>query len=181
MPLWLIIAFAIFSAVIVFAIVSLNKKGQKQHVKAAISSYILFTLIFLVIWIFAFSVPPYITLLAMLAVFISCFCGYYLNLYNRSMVFDRYLHAYGSFSFALFVYCLIKNVFETGGSKAFQSLFVFTVGMTVGGAFELVEAAIDAKSGAGAQRGLKDTNTDMIGNLIGSLLAGVFAYFLLFS
>ena len=181
MPIWLIIAFAVFSAVILYAIVALNKKGQKQSVKAAISSYILFALIFFAIWIFAFSVPPYITLLAMLAVFIHCFCGYYLNLYNRSQVFDRYLHAYGSFAFALLVYCLIKNLFEAGGSRAFQSLFVFTVGMTLGAIFELVEAAIDAKSGAGAQRGLKDTNTDMIGNLIGSLVAGIFAYFFLFS
>ena len=180
MPIWLIIVFAVFSAFVLYAAVALNKKGQKQPAKAALSAYIVFTLAFLVIWIFAFSVPPYITLLAMLAVFINCFCGYYLDLYNRSKVFDRYLHAYGSFSFALFVYCLIKNLFETGGSRAFQSLFVFAVGMTLGELFELIEASIDKKKGTNAQRGLKDTDTDMMGNLIGSLLASVFAYFFLF-
>ena len=180
MPTWLIIAFAVFSAFVLYGIVALNKKQQKQSVKASTVSYIFFTLLFLAIWIFAFSVPSYVILLSMLAVFIHCFCGYYVNLYNRSQVFDRYLHAFGSFAFSLFVYCLIRNLFEVGGSKAFQSLFVFAVGMALGEIFELVEAAIDAKSGAGAQRGLKDTDTDMLGNLIGSLLAGVFAYFLLF-
>ncbi len=181
MPVWIIIAFAVFSALVLYAAAALNKKGQKQPAKAALSAYLTFTLLFLIIWIFSFSVPSYIILLAMAAVFINCFCGYYLDLYNRSKVFDRYLHAYGSFSFALFVYCLIQNLFETGGSKSYQSLFVFAVGMTLGEIFELIEAAIDQKKGANAQRGLKDTDTDMLGNLIGSLLAGVFAYFFLFS
>ncbi|HWR21967.1 MAG TPA: hypothetical protein VN366_00690 [Feifaniaceae bacterium] len=181
MPVWLILAFAVFSGFIIYAIVALNKKGRKQPAKAVLSAYIVFALVYLVIWIFAFSVPPYVILLAMLAVFIDCFFGYYLNWYNRSKVFDRYLHAYGAFSFALLTYCLIKNLFEAGGSRAFRSLFVFAAGMALGAVFELVEAAVDQKSGAGAQRGLKDTNTDMLGNLIGSALAGLFAYCFLFS
>lgn len=181
MPVWLIIAFVVFSAFVLYGFGALTKKQKKQSAKATIVSYVFFTLIFLAIWIFAFSVPPYVILLSIVAVFIHCFCGYYMDLYNRSQVFDRYLHAFGSFAFSLLIYCLIQNLFETGGSRAFQSLFVFSVGMTLGVVFELLEAAIDAKSNAGAQRGLQDTNADMLGNLIGCLLAGIFAFFFFFS
>ncbi len=88
-------------------------------------------------------------------------------------MFDRYLHTYGSFSFALLAYSLVLNLFVTGGSKAYQSLFVFTIGMALGAIFELIEARSDWKKGSNNQRGLQDTNMDMLGDLIGSLLAGV--------
>lgn len=185
MPIWMLIVFLAFSAVVLYAAGALHKKGGKQSAKACIASYVMFTLIFLVIWIFSFSVPPYILLLAMLAVFVSCFFGYYFNWYNRSIVFDRYLHAYGSLSFALLAFSMVQNLFETGGSRAFQGLFVVTLGMAIGAAFELVEAAIDVKKrqkgqpGPDAQRGLADTDFDLVGNCIGSLVAGVFAFFVL--
>lgn len=185
MPIWMLIVFLAFSAIVLYAAGALHKKGGKQPAKACIASYVSFTLIFLAIWIFSFSIPAYIILLAMLAVFVSCFFGYYFNWYNRSIIFDRYLHAYGSFSFALLTFCMVQNLFETGGSRAFQALFVVTMGMAVGAAFELVEAAIDTKKhkkgqpGPDAQRGLQDTNLDLVGNCIGSLVAGVFAFFVL--
>lgn len=176
MPIWLIVIFAVFSAASLYAVSALNKKQRKFPAQAALSSYIAFSLIFLSIWILHFLVPPYVVLLAMLAVFINCFFGYYLDWFNRSMVFDRYLHAYGSFSFALLAYSLIQNLFETGGSKTFQSLFVFTTGMALGAIFELIEARSDYKKGTNNQRGLQDTDMDLLGDLIGSMVAGVFAY-----
>lgn len=185
MPIWMLIVFLAFSAVVLYAAGALHKKGGKQPAKACIASYVSFTLIFLAVWIFSFSVPAYILLLAMLAVLISCLFGYYFNWYNRSIVFDRYLHAYGSFSFALLAFSMVQSLFETGGSRAFQTLFVVTLGMAIGAVFELVEAAIDAKKhkkgqpGPDAQRGLADTDFDLIGNCIGSLAAGVFAVFVL--
>ena len=176
MPIWMIVIFAAFSAASLYAVSALNRKQLKFPAQAALSSYIIFSLIFLSIWILHFLVPPYVVLLAMLAVFINCFFGYYLDWFSRSKVFDRYLHAFGSFSFALLAYSLIQNLFETGGSKTFQSLVVFTTGMALGAMFELIEAREDYKKGTNNQRGLQDTNMDLLGDLTGSLLAGVFAY-----
>ncbi len=175
----MIVIFAVFSAVSLYTVSALNKKQRKYPAQAALSSYIVYSVVFLCIWILDFPVPPYIVLLAMLAVFINCFFGHYLDWFNRSKVFDRYLHAYGSFSFALLAYSLIQNLFEAGGSETFQSLFVFATGMTLGAVFELIEAREDYKKGTNNQRGLQDTNMDLLGDLIGSLLAGVFAFFFL--
>lgn len=175
-PIWLIVVFVVFSAISLYAVSALNRKQRKFPAQAALSSYIVFSLVFLCIWIFHFTIPAYIVLLAMLAIFINCFFGHYLDWFNRSKVFDRYLHTYSSFSFALLAYCLVLNLFVTGGSKAYQSLFVFTIGMALGAIFELIEARSDSKKGTNNQRGLQDTNMDLLGDLIGSLLAGVFAY-----
>ena len=179
MPLWLVLIFIVFTLLLLYAATDLFKKGKKTLAKAVLSVYIFYAIAFFAVRIFALSVPPYILLLTMLGVFVICFFGYYREWFNRSKVFDRYLHAFVPFSFALFVYCIIQNLFLTGGSRAYQSLFVFTIGISLGTFNELLEAGIDAKSNANNQRGLKDTNMDLLGDLIGSLLAGVFAYFFL--
>jgi len=51
--------------------------------------------------------------------------------------------------------------------------------MALGAVFELIEAAADAKNGTNNQRGLQDTNMDILGDLIGSLLAAVIVYLFL--
>ncbi len=179
MPLWLIILFIVFSLLLIYAAADLFKKGKKQFEKAVVSSYISYALIFAAVWIFRLSIPPYLIFLTMLSIFIVAFFGYYRAWFNRSKVFDRYVHVLTPFSFALFAYCVIQNLFLTGGSKAFQSLFIFTIGTSLAILNELLEAAIDARSNANNQRGLKDTNTDLLSSFIGSLLAGVFSYLFL--
>ncbi len=71
------------------------------------STYISYSLAFFAIWIFKLTVPSYLILLTMLAVLLACFVGDYLGYYMRSKTFDRFLHVYGSFSFALFTYCIL--------------------------------------------------------------------------
>ncbi|MEL7608117.1 MAG: hypothetical protein AAGU74_01265 [Bacillota bacterium] len=180
MPLWIAIPFLLFSVPLIFAIVIQYRNKNKHSAKSILNAYVLYTIVLLVIWIFDLRVPPFIVLLAMLAVFINCFFGFHLAWFNRSKVFDRYLHAFTSFSMALLTYCLIENSFVSGGSNAFRALFVFTIGMTLGAVFELLEAAHDVKSDIKDQKGLKDTNMDLLADFIGSLLAGVSAYLFLF-
>ena len=179
MPLWLVLIFIVFTLLSLSAAAASLRKGQKQFGRAALWACISYALIFSAIWIFGLSIPSYVIFLTMLSVFIVSFFGYHLAWFNRSKVFDRYLHVLTPFAFALLVYCVIRNLFLTGGSRAYQSLFVFTIGMTLGILNELFEAAMDAKSDTNNQRGLKDTNMDLLGDLIGSLLAGAFAYFVL--
>ena len=180
MPLWMIIIFALFSVLIIYAIAKLFGRENKRFAYSSLTIYITFTLVFLAIWIFHLKVPYYIILLTMLSLFMTCFLGLHMEWFSRSKVFDRYVHAITSFSVALLVYSLIENLFTAGGSNAFKSLFVFTIGMTDGALFELIEAAHDSKSNIKDQKGLKDTNMDLLADLIGSLLAGVFAYIFLF-
>lgn len=176
MPIWVVVCYVIVSAGCIFAIAGLYEKRKKQIAKSALSAYLSYTLVFLAIWIFKLTVPSYLILLTMLAVVLACFFGDYLGYYTRSKTFDCYLHVYGSFSFALFTYCLLDDVMEVGGSKIFLALSVFLIGNTLGALFELIEAGHDARNKIKSQKGLRDTDMDMLSNLIGSVLAGVFAY-----
>jgi len=176
MPVWIVVSYLIVSACCVFSVARLYRRQRKGSALSALSAYLSYTLAFLAIWIFGLIVPSYLILLTMLTVLLACAVGDYLGYYERSKIFDRYLHAYGSFSFALFSYCVLDDLTQVGGSKIFRALCVFLIGNTLGALFELIEARHDTKSKVKSQKGLKDTDMDMLSNMIGSVLAGVFAY-----
>jgi len=122
----------------------------------------------------------YILILIIITLFGHSFIGNYLNLYNKSQHFDRYLHLFGSFSNALFIFSIITNIINpTVSSKLYSALFVISLGISSGVFFEILEFSQDSTANTNHQKGLKDTNLDLIYNIIGSLIAGVFAYFLL--
>lgn len=177
MPIWIVICYLAVSAGCLFSVAGLYRKRKKQNAKAALSAYLSYTVVFLAIWIFMLTVPSYLLLLTMLVVLLACFFGDYLEYYTQSKTFDRYLHVFGSFSFALFTYGVLDDLVEVGGSKTFLALCVFLIGNTLGALFELIEAHHDTKNKVKSQKGLKDTDMDMLSNLIGSVLAGAFAYF----
>lgn len=187
MPVWLIICYGIVSALCIFSTVKLFQSKKKEYAKSALAVYIFYTAIFLAVWFLKIAVPPYLLLLTMLTVLGACFFGHYLDLYTKSKTFDRYLHGFGSFSFALLTYSILVHYIEAGGSLLFRALFVFLVGNTLGVFFELIEMRHDKKTTQKrrekpknaelSQKGLMDTDMDMLFNLFGSALAAIFAYF----
>ncbi|MGI5849346.1 MAG: hypothetical protein ACOX8Q_04695 [Christensenellales bacterium] len=120
-------------------------------------------------------------LLAIIAQFIFVFFGYYLKLFERSKTFDRYVHAYSSFSYSLLAYSTLSNLIDMRASKVLTALFIVTLGISLGVFTEIAEFLSDKrkKLGANLQKGLVDTNFDLIFDSLGSLAAGVFAYFVM--
>ena len=151
------------------------------YLQAVLTAFILLFLYILSELIFDIGVPKLILLSVMASVFIQTFFGYYLDLFMRSKVFDRYLHAFGTFSFALFFYSLLNIMLSPSISpRIFISIFVFTLGMTVGAAFEIIEFVMDKIKHTKMQKNLKDTDFDMIFDSIGSLLAAAVAYIFMY-
>ncbi|KAF5072959.1 hypothetical protein DSECCO2_196660 [anaerobic digester metagenome] len=179
MPLWIIISYSIITALCIFSVIKLFARGDIPYAKEALSTYIFYTIFFVAIWIFQIEIPTYILLLTMLTILFACFLGHYLGGYTKSRTFDRYLHAFGSFSFALVTYCTLDNFISTGSSILFQAIFIFCAGNTLGVFFELIEMCHDVskKDEPKTQKGLRDTDMDMLCNLIGSTLAAVFSFF----
>lgn len=177
MPSWITIAYILISVPVLLATVKLYKGEKKQYAKASLASFIGYSLVFLIVWIFMLPVPSSVLFLTMLTAFFSSYFGYYRAMYTRSKTFDRYVHALGAFSLSLLAYCMIRIFLTAGGSRFFQALFIFTIGGTVGAAFELLEALHDIKSDVKYQRGLKDTNMDILFDLIGSCFSAVLAYY----
>lgn len=175
---WINVTFGILTVFCVFAIYQLFKEGKKPYAKAAISTYGVFAVLFLVIGIFKVNIPPYTLILGMLTIFGACFLGHYLGGYTKSRTFDRYLHAFGSFSFSLLIYFFMEHFITTGGSLLFRAIVVFLMGNTLGVFFELIEMYHDVKKKKEpkSQKGLRDTDMDMLFNLMGAFLAGVGFY-----
>ena len=155
-------------------------KQKKQYANSVLLTYIFFTLVFVAIWMFKLTVPPFIILLSMLAVLFTCFFGYYLEYFLGSKTFDRFLHAFGSFSFAQLSFCILDDFIDTNSSKIFRSAFIFLLGNTLGIIIELIEAKLDTKADIKNQKGLKDTNMDLLFDMIGSVFASIVTYFWLF-
>ena len=175
-----IIVFIVFSLAEIWISIRFAMLKKRMYLQAVLT---MFTLVFLYILsdlIFNIGVPKLILTSVMVSIFIQTYCGYYLDLFMRSKIFDRYLHAFGTFSFALFFYSILGIMIRPSVSpKLFVSIFIFTLGMTVGVFFEIIEFILDKIKHTKMQKNLKDTNFDIIFDIIGSLLAAAIGYFLL--
>ncbi len=178
---WLtIISFIVFLSILIPCIVKLYRQKETVRAKATASTCVFYTLLFISIFLFQIKVPYWAILLTMIAAFVSGFCGQYLRMYYRSTVFDRYLHGFGAFSFSLLFFYLLDHFLEMGGSPLFLAVFVFLLGNTLGVIFELLEFSHDMKPAntSKSQHGLKDTDTDMLFNLFGAMIAAALIYFI---
>ena len=102
--------------------------------------------------------------------------GDYLNLYNTSPHYDKILHIIGGFSFSLLAFSLIKKLIDLKlNSKPFIFILVVSLGIALGSLFEIAEFTEDFFLGMNNQKGLMDTNIDMIFNTLGAILAGIFS------
>jgi hypothetical protein len=174
------IVYALFIIAQVFVAYRYIRTGNKMYIKSLLVTNILFALYVAADEVFGIGVPYLIRCLTIVALFIHTFFGYFKDLYTRSQTFDRYLHVYGSFAYALFFYSLISLVFQASVSpKVFAAIMVAFTGMAAGGIFETIEFFIDKKMPVKTQRGLKDTDVDLICDAIGSAAAGIAAWLFL--
>lgn len=178
---WLTIGlFAVFLGVLISCTIKLYRGRKADRAKAALSTCVFYAILLICIFLFRLEAPYWAILLAMATAFISGFWGQYLGMYYRSIVFDRYLHAFGTFSFSLLFFYLLNHLLIISGSRLFFAVFVFLLGNTLGVLFELLEFSRDSKSTSKnkAQHGLKDTDMDMVYNLFGALGAALLIYFI---
>lgn len=175
------IAFGLLTAAEIFIVCHFARTKETALIKAVIPSYLLFALVFILVAVFALRIQPAMWLLAMAALFLHTFVGYYLRLYEKSQVFDRYNHAYASFAYALLGYNMLTAIFGAAEPKLLAAVLVFTLGVTLGVFVEIFEFMSDlrGKTGVKMQKSLQDTNYDLIFDVMGSFVAAVFAYFVL--
>jgi hypothetical protein len=177
--LWIIILLLLTSQL--FLIIKFVKEKNRYYLGSVIwclSLLILLLLISAVLqWV---KIPEYVLILIMATLFIHNYIGYYKNQYNESKMFDRLLHCLGSFSFALLFYYIIIDLTKAQTGKIFMMIFVFVLGIALGTLFELLEYFKDKKNSIKAQKGLNDTNVDLLCDVIGSAFAAaVYCFFII--
>lgn len=118
----------------------------------------------------------YIRLVMMITLFSDAFFGYILNLYEQSFVFDKILHVFGSYSFSLFGYALVMRFQrEHPINKPVKFVLAMCIGLSLGTFYEILEFIGDNISHPNPpnQPSLLDTDMDLIGDLIGAVIASI--------
>lgn len=122
-----------------------------------------------------FKLKNYIKILFVITVLLHNIFGQYFNLYTTTKWFDKALHVFGTFSFALLFYSIL-NI--RGGMLCKSIIYTFiiitAIGISVGVFLENIEFIIDVVLKTENQHGLKDVNLDLIFNVIGAVCASVF-------
>ena len=125
----------------------------------------------------AFKIENYIKALVITTCILHNSFGQYLNLYRTTIWFDKILHVFGTFSFALFCYSVLNlSVDFFSESKIFTFIVIMSLGITVGAILENFEFFMDIVFKTNNQHGNIDTNLDLILNTVGAMLAGLFIH-----
>lgn len=173
----LLIYLIIFSTLEFFLLSKFIARKENTASKSAIVSLIFLWLVFIVAYIFKFNIPNAAYILVIISSIMDSYFGYYLKLYYKTKRYDWIQHMLGAFAFAVFFYFLFSNLFEYGGSRMFQAFYVLLLGVFYGTVYEIIEFINDLNNEEKMQRGLRDTNFDMVFNIIGSFAAAILARF----
>lgn len=176
----LMVITVIFSIIIFSICISIVIKKKYNLLTENIVNYIFYLSFLFTQYKLKIQVNAYIIMLILITIVGNNLIGIYLNLYNRSKHFDRFLHAFGSFSFSLFYYSILDKVsIHITSPKYYVAIFVATIGISLGCLYEIFEFILDSMTNSKNQHGLTDTNFDLISDVIGSIIAGI-ASFLIF-
>jgi len=171
----------IFSIVILFTSITFFNKKKYDFLIENIVIYISYLIFLIIQYNLKFHVGIFIILLVLITITGNSLIGNYLNVYNTSKYYDRFLHALGAFSFSLFCYSILtKTTTLTIHPKFYVSIFVASIGISLGCIYEIYEFISDSTIKSNNQHGLKDTNFDLISDVIGSIIAGIVSMLIFF-
>ncbi len=157
------------------------KMRERALMKAVITPLLLYAAFFISAHFLHLRIPAAVMIFTILSVFSHTFLGFFLRLYGRSKTFDRFGHALGSFAFSQAAYFTLTSLFSEAIPKLFAAIVILALGVTLGVFVEIIEFVLDSrkKKELRLQKGLEDTDFDLIADVIGSSAAGAFASLLL--
>jgi hypothetical protein len=176
---FLILSLLIYSLIEMLILRAFIRKKEKEALTSTAVSFVFVWAVLIASFLFDFAMPDFTFIFLIFFLLIHSYFGYDRKWYDKSKKFDRIAHVIGSFSSALFFYYFFSHFFLYGGSKAFRAFYVLLIGISIGVIYELTEFVSDLKHSKKMQRGLRDTDIDMVSDLIGSFGAAVFAFFIL--
>jgi hypothetical protein len=177
MPVLVWAAYIILTLVEAYIVFRLARQKETALIKSIVPPFLLFTAYMLIAHFARLRLPDIVMILAMLSLFVHTFIGFYLRRYGKSRKFDRYGHAFGCFAYSLLAYFTLTSLFSEAIPPALAGIIIGSLGVTLGVFIEIIEFAMDSRKNVDIklQKGLRDTNFDLISDIIGSALAGVFA------
>lgn len=177
-----LILFVLYTLAVVAGVVAMAVKKRKKYLPELLTVYFMLAGYVLAEAFGWLHTPPVVIALVFVCVLTHTLVGEFGGLYHSSTVFDRWLHLAGAFTFALFLYAIINHTLRPPAlPRGYLFVTVACVGTAAGSLFELAEffrdLATQKKRRLPSQHGLKDTDTDLLFNTAGALLAGAAALF----
>lgn len=106
----------------------------------------------------------------------NSFLGEYLDLFNKPYNLDKLYHIFGTFSFTIFIYTILEiKAGLQNLKKSFKFVFILLLGTFLGTIYEILEFLSDYFFETANQNGLVDTDVDMICDILGAVVAGIYA------
>ncbi|MCX7710700.1 MAG: hypothetical protein N2484_12740 [Clostridia bacterium] len=122
-----------------------------------------------------FQLENQLRLFIMVSAVLNSFFGEYMGLYYSTPYHDKILHMVGTFAFALAIYSVMNKIIAaTPVSRLYIFILLVSLGALVGVVMELMEYFSDVLFKTYNQFGLVDTNVDMIYDMLGGILAGLY-------
>ncbi len=118
----------------------------------------------------------YVRALIVITVVADSYAGGYLGYYMTSQIFDKALHLFGTYSFAMFFYILLAQlIIRQPVNRLFTCLFIICLGISLGVVYELLEFAVDTinKPLIPGQASLVDTDLDLLADTVGAVIAAI--------
>lgn len=121
------------------------------------------------------TIKNFIRISVIISLLANSFLGDYMHLYDKTVYFDKLLHVFGTFSFSVFLFSIAeKEGYFKCISKFMIFMFVLLLGSFIGTVFEIGEYIADVVLKTVNQGSLADNNIDMICNIAGAALGGIF-------
>jgi hypothetical protein len=170
-------AFIVLAAVEGYIIYRFARMGERVLIKAVVPLFFLYAVFFLAAHFFRLRIPEAVMIFTMLSIFSHTFLGFFLRFCEKAKPFDRCNHAFGSFAYSQAVYFTLTSLFSEAIPDLFAAIIIGSLGVTLGVFVEIIEFFLDSrkKKGLQFQKDLRDSNLDLIADVIGSAAAGAFA------
>ncbi|SDM79037.1 hypothetical protein [Acetanaerobacterium elongatum] len=171
----------VYTLLELLSIVLLARKRRLKYTAESVLVYAAFAIFLFFEYTGVFHTREFILIFVIATVVLHTLVGEALDIYHKSKVFDFWLHLLGVFSFAMFIYSIINNVLKPAALPGlYIAIYITALGTALGALFEIYEFVgdITSKSPLPSQHGLRDTDTDLIANTIGAILAGITSLFI---
>jgi uncharacterized membrane protein YjdF len=119
-------------------------------------------------------IPLYIRIAVILSILSNDGLGQLLNLYESSVLFDRFQHIFGTYSLTLWAFFIIQQFIKIKITQKKLIIILFLcLSSTLGTLYEIFEFFQDTffKPSVKNQPSLADTNLDLISDIIGGIIA----------
>ncbi|MDF2634158.1 MAG: hypothetical protein K0R78_1032 [Pelosinus sp.] len=166
---------ALFIAIQLVFIFELARSGQPSYARSVMTTTFLWAMYTFLEARYGFYMNTYVRTIVMISLLMDSFFGCYLDLYTKSFTFDKMLHVFGSYSFSLFAYILVVQLLKFPVNRPFKFILIVSLGLSLGGFYEILEFFTDMFSSPTpiSQPSLLDTDLDLLGDLIGAIIAAL--------